>query len=85
MVDPDVPTVLEAILVTLKSALVRTASVSDAEQTPEVIDPHELVLLTVAGGVIDAVLVTKGWAWATAALKTNKNRKAASPRARRTQ
>ena len=65
MVEPLVPLLLEATLVTLRSALVLTASVSDAEQTPEVTEPHELVLLTVAGGVMEAVLVTNGCAWAT--------------------
>jgi hypothetical protein len=39
-----------------------TASISAAEQTPAVIEPHELVLLTLAGGVMEAVLVTNGCA-----------------------
>ena len=65
MVEPAVPLVLEATLVTLKSALVATASVSDAEQTPDTHRVLVLMLLTVAGGVMETVLVTNGCAWAT--------------------
>ena len=44
-----------------------TVSVSDAEQTPEVQETLGLVLLTLAGGVMDAVLVTNGCACAIVA------------------
>ena len=67
MVEPAVPLALDATLVTLRSALVATASVSEAEQTPEVQETLGLVLLTLAGGVMEAVLVTNGCAWATVA------------------
>ena len=46
-----------------------TVSVSEAEQTPvpAVQETLGFVLLTLAGGVIEAVLVTKGCAWARVA------------------
>ena len=65
MVEPLVPLLLEATLVTVRSALVTTASVSDAEHTPDTHRVLVLMLLTVAGGVMEAVLVTNGCAWAT--------------------
>ena len=63
---PLVPTETLAVLVTLKSELVSTVSVSAAEQTPAPVhDVEGLLFTTVAGGVIVAMLVTEVWACAT--------------------
>lgn len=50
-----------------------TKSVSEAEQTPATVqEPEALVLVTVAGGVIVAILVT--WVWACASEFANRDR-----------
>ena len=56
----------EKLLATVGLAKV-TVSVSEAEQTPEVQETLGFVLLTLAGGVMEAVLVTNGCACATVA------------------
>lgn len=58
MVWPWVPLALEATLVTVRSALGETVSVSTAEQTPLTHEVEVFVLLTLALGEIVAVLVT---------------------------
>ena len=56
-----------------------TVSVSPAEQTPATVqEPDALVLVTLAGGVIVAILVTWVWAKATELIDRNRNAKAAS-------
>ncbi|MGE3349217.1 MAG: hypothetical protein AB7I35_17450 [Ramlibacter sp.] len=57
-VVPTVPVLTLAVLVTPRSALVTTLSVSAAEQMPDVQDADGLLLATVAGGVMVATLVT---------------------------
>lgn len=63
---PAVPAETLAVLVMLRSELVSTVSVSAAEQTPAPVqDVDGLLLTTVAGGVMVAMLVTDVWACAT--------------------
>ena len=65
-VPPTVPTDTLAVLVTAKLALAVTLSTSPAEQTPATVQEVDgLVLVTFAGGVITAVLVTDVCATAT--------------------
>ena len=60
MVTPTVPAVMLVVLVTLRSALVTTESVSAAEQTPATVhDADGLLFTTDAGGEIVAMLVTE--------------------------
>lgn len=65
---------------------VATRSRSWAEQTPAptVQDAEGLVLVTLAGGVIDTTLLTWVWACASDAKKSNRNGKATNPTQRRT-
>jgi hypothetical protein len=59
-VTPTVPEEMLEVLVTLKSELVTTASVSATEHTPAPVhDTEGLLFTTVAGGVIVAMLVTE--------------------------
>ena len=59
MVPPEVPVAALATLVTVRSALVATASVSLAEQTPAVQEGDGLLLVTLTGGEIVAIFVTE--------------------------
>lgn len=68
-VTPVVPADMLVVLVTLKSELVSTVSVSAAEQTPAPVqDTDGLLLTTDAGGVIVATLVTEVCACATSGI-----------------
>ncbi|MDO9406218.1 MAG: hypothetical protein Q7T87_19485 [Polaromonas sp.] len=62
-----------------------TVSVSPAEQTPATVqEPDVLVLVTLGGGVIVAILVTWVWARAIELIDRNRNAKAASTSIRQT-
>ena len=76
---PTVPTVTLATLVTCRSAMVCTVSVSLEEQTPATVqDADGLLFETVDGGEIVATLVTEVWAMANKGAKNVSHSNAAS-------